>query len=76
MVRAAAPKARRTKPSEAQRQAPVGTPKAAVERDRDAFINATIQDLVNQTFLTTNYLIFLVNFWALRTLFAGEMPKS
>jgi hypothetical protein len=76
MVKAAAPSASRTKPSEAQRQAPVGTPKAAVERDRDAFINATIQDLVNQTFPTTNSLIFLRNFGALRTLFAAETAKS
>ena len=27
-------------------------PKQPVERDRDAFINATIQDLVNQSFPT------------------------
>jgi hypothetical protein len=65
MVRAAAPRASKTKPKAAQRQAPVGTPKEVVERDLEAFINGRIQDLVNQTFPTTNNLIFLINFGVL-----------
>jgi hypothetical protein len=46
----------------AQRQAPEGTPTGLAERDREAFINATIQDLVNQTFPSTKCLKSLAIF--------------
>jgi hypothetical protein len=59
MVSPAATSASKTKPKEAQRQAPVGTPRGAAERDREASINARIPDLVNQSFPTLNMLILL-----------------
>ena len=48
----AAAKASRPKAIAAQRQAPEGTPMGVAEREREASINAILQDLVNQSFPT------------------------
>jgi hypothetical protein len=46
----------------AQRQAPAGRPKVQGEIVREACINRTLQDSVNEWFLTNKPLNILVNF--------------